>query len=102
MTLDDSIQGFRLRVLREAQRSGNVSATCRRYDVSRTVFSRWRARLARDRTEESLRGFFDLLGEPRTRTLHFVASDRWQPYLMIIGLADRGSARISQQQWSAD
>ena len=29
MTLDDSIQGFRLRVLREAQRSGNVSATCR-------------------------------------------------------------------------
>ena len=47
MTLDDSIQGFRLRVLREAQRSGNVSATCRRYDVSRTVFSRWRARLVR-------------------------------------------------------
>ena len=33
MTLDDSIQGFRLRVLRAAQRSGNVSATCRRYDV---------------------------------------------------------------------
>ena len=31
MTLDDSIQG--LRVLRAAQRSGNVSATCRRYDV---------------------------------------------------------------------
>ena len=28
MTLDDSIQGFRLRVLRKAQRSGNVSATC--------------------------------------------------------------------------
>ena len=25
MTLDDSIQGFQLRVLREAQRSGNVS-----------------------------------------------------------------------------
>ena len=47
MTLDDSIQGFRLRVVREAQRSGNVSATCRRYDVSRTVFYRWRARLAR-------------------------------------------------------
>ena len=47
MTLDDSIQGFRLRVLGEAQRSGNVSATCRRYDVSRTVFYRWRARLAR-------------------------------------------------------
>jgi hypothetical protein len=40
MTLDDSIQGFRLRVLQEAQRSGNVSATCRCYDVSRTVFYR--------------------------------------------------------------
>ncbi len=48
MTLDDSIQGFRLRVLRAAQRSGNVSATCRRDDVSRTVFYRWRARLTRD------------------------------------------------------
>ena len=48
MTLDDSIQGFRLRVLRAAQRSGNVSATGRRYDVSRTVFYRWRARLTRD------------------------------------------------------
>ena len=47
MTLDDSIQGFRLRVLRAAQRSGNVSATCRRYDVSRTVFYRWRARFDR-------------------------------------------------------
>ena len=47
MTLDDSIQGFRLRVLGEATRSGNVSATCRRYAVSRTVFYRWRARLAR-------------------------------------------------------
>ena len=47
MTLDDSIQGFRLRVLREAQWRGNVSATCRRYDVSRTVFYRWRARLVR-------------------------------------------------------
>ena len=38
MTLDDSIQ---------AQWRGNVSATCRRYDVSRTVFYRWRARLVR-------------------------------------------------------
>ena len=47
MTLDDSIQGFRLRVLQATQRSGNVSATCRRYDVSRTVFYRWRARLTR-------------------------------------------------------
>ena len=47
MTLDDSRQGFRLRILREAERSGNVSATCCRYQVSRTVFYRWRARLGR-------------------------------------------------------
>ena len=47
MTLDDSIQAFRLRVLQEAHRIGNVSATFRRYDVSRTVFYRWRGRLER-------------------------------------------------------
>jgi transcriptional regulator of acetoin/glycerol metabolism len=41
MTLVDSIQAFRLRVLSEAQRSGNVSATCRRYGISRTLFYRW-------------------------------------------------------------
>jgi transposase-like protein len=47
MTLNDSIQAFRLRVLAEAQRSGNVSASCRRYGVSRTQFYRWRQRLER-------------------------------------------------------
>ncbi len=47
MTLDDSIQAYRLRILQEAQRVGNVSATCRRYGVTRTVFYRWRARLDR-------------------------------------------------------
>ena len=46
MTLDDSIQAFRYRVLREAERSGNVRGTCRRYAISRTVFYRWRRRLA--------------------------------------------------------
>jgi transposase InsO family protein len=45
MTLVDSIQAFRLRVLNEAQRSGNVSATCRRYGISRTLFYRWQGRL---------------------------------------------------------
>ena len=45
MTLGDSIQAFRLRVVSDAQRSGNVSATCRRYGVSRTLFYRWRGRL---------------------------------------------------------
>ena len=45
MTLEESIQGFRLRVLADAARSGNVSATCRRYGLSRTLFYRWRVRL---------------------------------------------------------
>lgn len=44
MTLADSIHAQRLRVLSEAARSGNVSATCRRYGVSRTVFYRLRRR----------------------------------------------------------
>lgn len=44
MTLDDSIQGSRLRVLQAATRSGNVSATCRRFGISRTQFYRLRAR----------------------------------------------------------
>ena len=47
MTLEDRIPVFRLRVRQEAHRVGNVSATCRRYEVSRTVFYRWRGRLER-------------------------------------------------------
>ena len=46
MTLKDSIQGFRLRVLTDATRSG-VTAMCARCGVSRTWFSRVRARLER-------------------------------------------------------
>jgi transposase InsO family protein len=44
MTLEDSIHASRVRMLREAERSGNVSATCRRDGVSRTVFYRLRRR----------------------------------------------------------
>ena len=40
MTLEDSIHSQRLRVLREAERLGNVSEACRRHGVSRTVFYR--------------------------------------------------------------
>ncbi len=45
MTLEDSIHSQRLRVLRDAERLGNVSDACRRHGVSRTVFYRWRQRL---------------------------------------------------------
>jgi transposase-like protein len=45
MTLEDSIHRRRLRVLRDAERLGNVSEVCRRHGMSRTVFYRLRARL---------------------------------------------------------
>ena len=38
MTLEDSIQAFRLRVFDEAQRLGNVKAACERYGTSRAQF----------------------------------------------------------------
>jgi len=37
-----------------------------------------------DRTEASLRGFFDLLGEQRSKALAFIGSDMWKPYLKVI------------------
>jgi len=44
MTLEDSIHTQRLRVLRDAERLGNVSEACRRHGMSRTVFYRLRQR----------------------------------------------------------
>jgi transposase InsO family protein len=43
VTLEESVLAFRLQVLREAARAGNVSATCRVFDISRTRFYEWRA-----------------------------------------------------------
>jgi transposase InsO family protein len=45
MTLEDSIHTRRLRVLRDAERLGNVSEACRRHGMSRTLFYRLRTRL---------------------------------------------------------
>ncbi|MDR7545641.1 MAG: helix-turn-helix domain-containing protein, partial [Armatimonadota bacterium] len=44
MTLDDSVHGFRLRVMARAQALGNVSRACREAGISRTLFYRWRQR----------------------------------------------------------
>jgi transposase InsO family protein len=44
MTLEDSIHSQRLRVLRDAERVGNVSEACRRHGMSRTLFYRLRQR----------------------------------------------------------
>lgn len=40
--------------------------------------------IGRERTEESLRGFFRLLGEEVAAGIRFVASDLWRPYLTVI------------------
>lgn len=37
-----------------------------------------------ERTETSLRSFFDLLGEQRSKAVEFVCSDMWKPYLKVI------------------
>lgn len=42
MTLEQSIQGDRLRVLAEAARVGKVSAVCHQFGISRTLFYEWR------------------------------------------------------------
>jgi transposase InsO family protein len=47
MTLDDRIQGLRLRVMARARVLGSVSAACREAGVSRTLYYRWRRRLER-------------------------------------------------------
>ena len=44
MTLEDSIHSQRPRVLREAERLGNVSEACRRHGMSRTLFYRLQQR----------------------------------------------------------
>jgi transposase len=40
--------------------------------------------VARDRTEQSLRGFFEKLGETGSKKLRFVCSDMWKPYLTVV------------------
>jgi transposase-like protein len=45
MTLDESIQGMRLQVIRRASEVG-VSAACQEAGISRTLFYRWQQRLS--------------------------------------------------------
>jgi len=41
--------------------------------------------VAEDRTEKSLRGFFQMLSEEVRLSIRFVCSDMWQAYLTVIG-----------------
>jgi len=40
--------------------------------------------VGRERTKKTMRAFFEMFGEARTRGLTFVASDMWKPYLDVI------------------
>ena len=40
--------------------------------------------IGQKREEETLRGFFEWLGEKRTAALKFIASDMWEPYRTVI------------------
>jgi transposase len=50
--------------------------------------------IAKERTEESLRGFFDFFGEKRSQQIEFVASDMWRPYLKVIAARARGALHV--------
>ena len=40
--------------------------------------------VAKDRTEQSLTEFFEILGKPKSACLKFTCSDMWQPYLNVL------------------
>lgn len=40
--------------------------------------------VSKERTVPSFNGFFDFLGEEKTKKLEFVCSDMWKPYLKVI------------------
>jgi transposase len=40
--------------------------------------------IARDRTKASFNGFFDMLGEERSKAIVFVASDMWKAFLTVV------------------
>ena len=40
--------------------------------------------LGKNRTEKTFHGFFDMLGEKRSKAIDFVCSDMWKPYLNVI------------------
>lgn len=48
--------------------------------------------IGRDRTEATFERFFEVLGEERAKSLKFVCSDMWKPYLNVI--AEKASQAI--------
>ena len=50
--------------------------------------------ISQDRTESSLRKFFDFLGDPKSSRLRFTCSDMWQPYLAVLRERARNAVLI--------
>lgn len=50
--------------------------------------------IGKDRTEQTLRAFFDMFGEQRSAALEFVCSDMWQAYLKVIKEKAAGAINI--------
>lgn len=50
--------------------------------------------VAKERTEESLRGFFDFFGQERSQKIEFVASDMWKQYLTVIAERATGALHV--------
>jgi len=50
--------------------------------------------VAEERTEESLRGFFKMLGDEVRQSIRFVCSDMWQPYLNVIAEQVRQAVHV--------
>ncbi len=94
MTLEQSIQGLRLRVLARARELGNVSAACREVGLSRTVFYRWQKRHERYGADglhpRQLRA---ALGRPSSVAPH----DERQVLALALAWPTWGPARISSQ-----
>ena len=47
-----------------------------------------------ERTAQSFRGFFQILGEARSAEIRFVCSDMWKPYLTVVKQKARGAIHI--------
>jgi len=50
--------------------------------------------IGRERTEETLKGFFTSFGTQRSSALKFICSDMWQPYLKVIAEKAAGALHV--------
>jgi len=50
--------------------------------------------VAKERTRNSLEGFFNLLGDDGVRSLKFVVSDMWRPYLDVVAERAHGALHV--------